>query len=186
MSDLRLLTAGVALGLTTFGFGLAPAQAQAAKELTVVSWGGAYTKSQVKAYHKPFEKQTGVKILSEDYNGGLAQIKAQVEAGNVTWDLVDLELSDVVRGCDEGLLEQLDLDDLPPAPDGTPAKEDFLPGTLQDCAVVDHRLVDGLRLRLRPSSRTTSRRPSPTSSTPRSSPASAACARTPRSTSSSR
>jgi putative spermidine/putrescine transport system substrate-binding protein len=131
MSDLKLLTAGVALGLTTLGFGAA----QAADQLTVVSWGGAYTMSQVKAYHEPFEKETGVKILSEDYNGGLAQIKAQVESGNVTWDLVDLELSDVIRGCDEGLLEELKLDDLPPAPDGTPAKDDFLPGTLQDCAV---------------------------------------------------
>lgn len=25
-----------------------------AKDLTVVSWGGAYTKSQVEAYHKPW------------------------------------------------------------------------------------------------------------------------------------
>ncbi len=131
MRDLRLLTAGAALAVTAFGFG----SAKAADNLTVVSWGGAYTMSQVKAYHEPFEKKTGIQILSEDYNGGLAQIKAQVESGNVTWDLVDLELSDVVRGCDEGLLEPLKLDDLPPAPDGTPAKDDFLPGTLHECAV---------------------------------------------------
>jgi putative spermidine/putrescine transport system substrate-binding protein len=126
-----MLTAGAAVALATLGFGTA----QAANELTVVSWGGAYGMSQIKAYHEPFEKETGVKILSEDYNGGLGQIKAQVESGNVTWDLVDTELSDVVRGCDEGLLEPLKLDDLPPAPDGTPAKDDFLPGTLHDCAV---------------------------------------------------
>ena len=80
----------------------------AADALTVVSWGGAYTKSQVKAYHKPFTKQTGIKILSEDYNGGLAQVRAQVETGNITWDVIDLELSDVVRGCDDGLLEPID------------------------------------------------------------------------------
>ncbi len=92
-----------------------------ADSLTVVSWGGAYTNSQVQAYHKPWEKQTGIKINSEDYNGGLAQVKAQVESGNVTWDLVDVELSDAVRGCDEGLLEQIDPSILPPAPDGTPA-----------------------------------------------------------------
>ena len=83
------------------------AAASAAESLTVVSWGGAYTHSQVKAYHEPFTEKTGVKILSEDYNGGLAQIKAQVESGNVRWDLVDLELSDAVRGCDEGLLERI-------------------------------------------------------------------------------
>ncbi len=109
--------------------------AQAADSLTVVSWGGAYTKSQVEAYHKPYKEKTGTKILSENYNGGLAEIKAQVEAGNVNWDLVDLELADVVRGCDEGLLEPLDLGALPPAPDGKAARDDFIAGTLHECGV---------------------------------------------------
>ncbi len=107
----------------------------AAEALTVVSWGGAYTKSQVKAYHEPFTKQTGIKILSEDYNGGLAQVRAQVEAGNVTWDVIDLELSDAVRGCDEGILEPIDISVLPVAPDGTSVEQDFIPGALQECAI---------------------------------------------------
>lgn len=106
-----------------------------ADDLTVVSWGGAYTKSQLEAYHKPFEKKTGLTVGSEDYNGGIAQIRAQVEADNVTWDVVDVELSDAVRACDEGLLEEIDASVLPDAPDGTAAKDDFLPGTLTDCAV---------------------------------------------------
>jgi putative spermidine/putrescine transport system substrate-binding protein len=41
----------------------------------------------------------------------------------------------VVRGCDEGLLETIDASGLPAAPDGTPAAEDFLPGTLHECGV---------------------------------------------------
>ncbi|MGB2016402.1 MAG: ABC transporter substrate-binding protein, partial [Candidatus Puniceispirillum sp.] len=101
-----------------------------ASDLTVVSWGGAYTKSQVEAYHKPWMAKTGKTIVSEDYGGGLAEIKAQVESGNVTWDVVDVELADVIRGCDEGLLESIDHSSLPAAPDGTPAVEDFAPGTL--------------------------------------------------------
>ncbi len=106
------------------------------KQVTVVSWGGAYTKSQVEAYHKPFIAGTGAKIVSEDYNGGLAEIKAQVEAGNVTWDIVDVELSDAVRACDEGLAEELDMSDLPAGADGTPAADDFIAGTLDvPCAV---------------------------------------------------
>lgn len=109
--------------------------AHAAGKITVVSWGGAYTKSQVEAYHKPWIAKTGNQIISEDYNGGLAEVKAQVEAGNVTWDLVDVELSDAVRGCDEGLLETLDASVLPPAPDGTPASEDFIDGAISECAV---------------------------------------------------
>lgn len=106
-----------------------------ASDLTVVSWGGAYTKSQVEAYHKPWMEKTGSTIVSEDYNGGLSEVKAQVEAGNVTWDLVDVELSDAIRGCDEGLLEEIDHSILPPAPDGTPATEDFIEGSLTECAV---------------------------------------------------
>lgn len=110
--------------------------AQAADTITVVSWGGAYTKSQVEAYHKPWMAKTGNKIISEDYNGGLAEIKAQVEAGNVTWDIVDVELSDAVRACDEGLAEEIDMSILPAAPDGTPAADDFIAGTLDvPCAV---------------------------------------------------
>ena len=113
------------------------AAAAAAGSITVVSWGGAYTKSQVEAYHKPWIETTGNAIVSEDYNGGLAEVKAQVEAGNVSWDLVDVELSDAIRGCDEGLLEELDLSMLPNGADGSAAADDFLEGALSDCAVAN-------------------------------------------------
>ena len=33
----------------------------AGQTLTTVSWGGAYSKSQLKAYDEPFEKEFGVK-----------------------------------------------------------------------------------------------------------------------------
>jgi len=116
---------------------VAATAASAEKTITVVSWGGAYTKSQVEAYHKPWIAETGNKIVSEDYNGGLAEVKAQVEAGNVTWDVVDVEYSDAVRGCDEGLLEEIDHSVLPSAPDGTSAADDFIAGSLPDCAVAN-------------------------------------------------
>ena len=124
-----LLSAAAALAIT--------AGSASAKDLTVVSWGGAYTKSQVEAYHKPWQAKTGKTITSEDYNGGIAEIKAQVEAGNVTWDVVDVELSDAVRACDEGLIEPLDPSTLPAGADGSAAADDFLPGTLHDCAVAN-------------------------------------------------
>lgn len=124
----KILLASVA-GLIAMG------SAHANDTITVVSWGGAYTKSQVEAYHKPWMSKTGNSIISEDYSGGIAEVKAQVEAGSVTWDLVDVELSDAVRACDEGLAEEVDITEFPPAPDGTPAVDDFLPGTFTDCAV---------------------------------------------------
>ena len=124
----------VLAGAASLAFG---GTGMATEAITVVSWGGAYTASQVEAYHKPFTTETGIAINSEDYNGGLAQVRAQVEANNVTWDVVDVEMSDAVRGCDEGLLEPIDLSMLPPAPDGTPASEDFIDGALMDCAVAN-------------------------------------------------
>ena len=123
--------------LSILALGAVSTVASAEGSLTAVSWGGAYTKSQVKAYHEPFTAKTGIKINSVDYSGGIAEVKAQVEAGNVSWDIVDVELSDAVRGCDEGLFERIDASTLPAGADGTPAKEDFLPGTLHECAVAN-------------------------------------------------
>ncbi|RRJ83083.1 ABC transporter substrate-binding protein [Aestuariirhabdus litorea] len=108
-----------------------------AEDLTVVSWGGAYTASQVEAYHKPFTAQTGTNIISENYSGGIAEIKAQVEAGNVTWDVVDLEKADVIRACDEGLLVEINPDDLPKGDNGVAAVDDFVAGGLEDCGVAN-------------------------------------------------
>lgn len=102
--------------------------------LVVVSWGGSYTRSQEEALHKPFAEATGLQIVRQDYRGGLQQIRAQVEGGDVYWDVVDVEPADAEQGCEEGLFEKLPLI-LPPAPDGTSAVQDFLPATLHRCAV---------------------------------------------------
>ena len=113
----------------------AAAWSAGAQEVTVMSWGGAYTTSQVEAYHKPFTAQTGIKVVSVDADNPATPVKAMVEAGNVTVDVADVEYADAIRLCDEGLLEEIDPAALPPAPEGTAATDDFLPGALTDCAV---------------------------------------------------
>ncbi len=107
----------------------------AAESITVTSFGGAFSTSQIEAYQKPFTKKTGITVNAEVYNGGSAEIRAQVQAGNVTWDVVDVEKQDLTAACDEGLLELIDPAMLAPAPDGTPAVEDFLPGAIHECGV---------------------------------------------------
>src|SRR5690606_32799120 len=59
--------------------------------LTVVSWGGAYTESQVRAYHNPYmAANPHIQIINDDGSANaLAGLRAQSQAGNVTWDLVD-------------------------------------------------------------------------------------------------
>jgi putative spermidine/putrescine transport system substrate-binding protein len=121
--------AGVVLGCA------ATSSVWAADAITVVSFGGAYTKSQVEGMHKPFTAATGIAVNSVDYSGGLAEVKAQEETKNVTWDVVDLLPSDAVLGCSEGYFEKIDAAQLPAAPDGTPATKDFVEGTLSDCGV---------------------------------------------------
>jgi putative spermidine/putrescine transport system substrate-binding protein len=111
--------------------------AQDKQPLTIVSWGGAYSMSQQKAYSEPYTAKTGTPILNEDKsNEALAGVRSQVEAGQVTWDIVDMLQSDAQRACEEGLLQKINPDEwLAPAPDGTPASQDFIEGTLGDCFI---------------------------------------------------
>ena len=112
---------------------LAAGAAGADGKMTMVSWGGAYGRATQKALLDPFAETVRFGVVMEDYNGGLAEIRAQVETGNVHWDVVDLEAPDAVRGCDEGLLEILPLEEI--FPDAAAAEQDFLSGTLSECGV---------------------------------------------------
>ena len=109
--------------------------ADADRAITVASWGGAYEHSQVKAYFEPFTKKTGIRIDIERYDGGLAELRQQVNGGDVAWDLMDMTMADNRAACRQGLLEPIDHTVLLPAPDGTPASRDFIDGALTECGV---------------------------------------------------
>ena len=132
----RLLPAvGLTLGVS-LGAMMGPAQAADQVEINFVSWGGAYTKSQVKGMIEPYQQlNPNVKINVIDYTGGLGEIKAQIEANNVTWQIVDMTPDSATAGCDEGLFEELDVSMWAPADDGTPAEEDFVEGATLECFV---------------------------------------------------
>ena len=53
-----------------------------------MTWGGVYAESQQRAYGAPWEAATGNEIDWVNYNGGLAEIRAQVTADAVSWDIV--------------------------------------------------------------------------------------------------
>ncbi|MFT7594112.1 MAG: putative spermidine/putrescine transport system substrate-binding protein [Paracoccaceae bacterium] len=106
-------------------------------EMTIVSWGGSYSKSQRLAYHEPYSEKTGVTIINDDSSAeAVAKLRAMNEAGNVTWDVVDVVAADAMRLCDEGLAIEIDADtQLAAAPDGTPASEDFGELIVSDCFI---------------------------------------------------
>jgi len=109
-----------------------------ANSMTVVSWGGAYQRSQDEAYVKPYlalHPEVSV-TWDESSNEAVAKLRAMNEAGNITWDLVDVVAADAIRLCDEGLAMEVDHDEiLAPAPDGTPASEDFGDLIVSDCYI---------------------------------------------------
>jgi putative spermidine/putrescine transport system substrate-binding protein len=120
-----LLALSFVLSVTTSAFAV-----------TVVSWGGAYTESQKLGYGDPTAAKLGIPINWVDYTGGLSEIKAQKEAGKITWDIIDVFAMDTIVGCDEGIFHEFDFDkDFSPAPDGTPASKDFFTSMPSKCAV---------------------------------------------------
>ncbi|NGM88256.1 ABC transporter substrate-binding protein [Parapusillimonas sp. SGNA-6] len=126
----RLIGPALVLGLALGG------NTQAQETLTVVSFGGAYGAAQKVHQIDPYMAKTGNKVLFENYTGGVAEIKAQVQAGKIQWDVVDIETIDLERACSEGLLEVIPRDILLPGADGTPAEKDFIPAALQnECGV---------------------------------------------------
>lgn len=136
MASRASILGSLAIAVAAFSSDGLPAAAQAGKPpLTMVSFGGAFTRSQMLAYVVPYREAADRWVDVQDYTGGLDEIRRQVRSANPRWDVVSLELPDAVAGCAEGLLEPIDQAILAPAPDGTPASADFYDVALQDCAV---------------------------------------------------
>jgi putative spermidine/putrescine transport system substrate-binding protein len=136
MQLIKTLTASTALLVVAAG--AAYADDHMASDMTLVSWGGAYQNSQVKAYAEPYmANNPGVSITwDESSNEAVAKLRAMNEANNVTWDLVDVVASDAMRLCDEGLAMEIDANEvLAAAPDGTSAEDDFGDLLVSDCFI---------------------------------------------------
>ena len=129
-----VLRAAAPLAAVLFAFAT-PAHAEDDRTLTVVTWGGTYEQSQHEAYFEPFEAATGVAVETVRYDGSLDALRAHLADGETTWDVIDLIRADAVHACEDGLLEKIDPAILEPAPDGTPAQDDFLDGAIQPCSI---------------------------------------------------
>ncbi len=106
--------------------GLGPANA--ADPITVVGWGGNWDKAYKEGVWDVYTAETGVPIVIEEWAGELAKVRAQVQSGNITYDMVAAEAPSVEIGCAEGLFVKLS-----PEITGDPSK--YHPGTIHDCGV---------------------------------------------------
>ncbi|MCG5242491.1 ABC transporter substrate-binding protein [Azospirillum doebereinerae] len=118
----------VALGfVATFTAVAALASAASARDLTVVSWGGAYQDVQKKVYFEPF-KAAGTPMSDESWDGGVGVLRAKVQGGASTWDVVQVESEELALGCDEGLFEKINYSKIG-------GEEAYLPATVNACGV---------------------------------------------------
>ena len=62
-----------------------------ARDLTIVSWGGAYQAAQKKVYFEPFKAEAKLPLIDESWDGGIGVLRAKVQGGASTWDVVQGE-----------------------------------------------------------------------------------------------
>ncbi|WP_349828939.1 extracellular solute-binding protein [Brevibacterium litoralis] len=87
--------------------GALPAGALTGTTMTFAGWGGGYQDGQLEAVVDPFAAATGATILS-DGPAERAKLRAQVESGNVTWDVVETSTTRAAQSCGT-LFQPLDL-----------------------------------------------------------------------------
>ncbi len=105
----------------------APGLGMASHPLTVQSWGGAFQDAQREVYFQPFQALTGVQLEEVSTNGTLADLKQALAEGQ-TIDVVDMEIIDILQGCDEGVLEVIDWKRVVNT-------NDFMPAAVERCGV---------------------------------------------------
>src|SRR5438445_807411 len=99
-----------------------------ARDLTVTAWGGASQAAAQKVYFKPFVDKTGIKLQEDSWSGGIGVLRTKVQGGNASWDVVQVEVDELILGCEEGLFEKLDWSRLG-------GKDKFLAPAVSDCGV---------------------------------------------------
>ena len=111
----------------------APKARAQARDLTVVSWGGAYQDAQRDVFFRPFQQQSGgTRILEENWDGGVGVLRAKVQSGANNWDLVQVESEELLLGCEEGLFERIDWDAIG-------GRDHYIPQAVNDCG--GHEIV---------------------------------------------
>jgi putative spermidine/putrescine transport system substrate-binding protein len=99
-----------------------------ARDFTIVGWGGTSQKMRREFFFKPFAKSKNIPFLEDVYLGGWGEFQAMKDTGQVPWDVVQVESSELMRGCEEGVLAPIDWSQIPD-------RDDLLPKAISDCGV---------------------------------------------------
>ncbi|HEX2552895.1 MAG TPA: ABC transporter substrate-binding protein [Microvirga sp.] len=96
-----------AVGLLALACVLASGGATAQDTLSVASYGGVYQEALRKAFYDPTEKILGLKIKEHTLTS-IVDIRKQVQANAVEWDIAELYSGQCQQAAHEGLIEPLD------------------------------------------------------------------------------
>lgn len=97
--------------------------------LTYSGPGGIFQEGQDEAIWQPFAQTSGATMHMDAFDAG--KLKAMVDSGNVSWDIVDTSQVDTARGCGT-LYEKIDrsLIDTSELPEGTITDECMIPNVM--------------------------------------------------------
>jgi putative spermidine/putrescine transport system substrate-binding protein len=98
-------------------------------ELTFVMWGGQSQKQYIESIVDPWASQEDVKI-KQDQPTDYAKLDAMVDAGKVSWGVVEVEPNYSATACSDGKVEKLDDSVFEAAKDADVNEEQ-----LSDCAI---------------------------------------------------
>ena len=106
MAAMKLLRACRA-SLIAAGLLAGAAASQAQGTVTFSSWGGAFQDALRKSMLEPAGKKLGITVR-EDTTNGIQDVRAQITAGKVAWDVTEQELPACETLKRDGMLEPLD------------------------------------------------------------------------------
>lgn len=114
--------------LSTIALSTIATGALAEGKLSIVGWGGSWNDVYKEHVLDPFAASTGTEVMLDEWDGSLARIRAMIDSGSVSYDVVSVEAPQLAIGCDEGLFQ--------PLPDVVAAQKDnYLPGTFGPCGI---------------------------------------------------
>lgn len=82
----QMLKLGALIGAAGLLPGVAAAQA---KEIVFAMWGGDAEEGYSKVWGEPFTARTGIPVVMDGTGPSPGRVRAMVDAGNVTWDIID-------------------------------------------------------------------------------------------------
>lgn len=99
--------------LAVIGTGIAMSLTGAnSAELRIGGVGGAAQAAASETMVKPFAAMTGTNVVEDEYDQKLAEIRAQVEANSLKWDVVMVGPATGPQACEEGLIEDISAEKL--------------------------------------------------------------------------